>query len=145
LRNKRHIRYTAFHRFGGIGVRPIKEIKNPSTAASPNLRNTRPPNFQISVSLCATRLQLARHQPPLELLLQHLCRPCGLAASEISGDTKEKKTDGDNEDNAEDHNYTGFLASPVTLGELVSGIAHLERLQSGDGCHFEGFIIKSQH
>jgi hypothetical protein len=76
--------------------------------------------------------------------MQHLCRSCGLAASKVSGDTEKDKTDGNDEDNAEDHNDTSFLASPVTFGELVSGIAQLERLQSGDGCHFEGFTIKCQ-
>jgi hypothetical protein len=73
-----------------------------------------------------------------------MLRSCGLAASEVSGDTEIEKTDGDHEDNAEDHNDTGFLASPVTLGELVSGIAQLERLQSGDCCHFKDFTIKGQ-
>jgi hypothetical protein len=48
---------------------------------------------------------------------------CGLAAREVFGDTEIEKTDGDDEDDAEDYNNTGFLASPVTLGELVSGIA----------------------
>jgi hypothetical protein len=81
-------------------------------------------------------------QSALKILLHHLCWSCGLAASEVFGDTEEAEADSDDEDNAEDHNDTGFLAGPVALGELVNSIAHLERLQSGDGCHFEGFTIK---
>jgi len=94
--------------------------------------------------MCNPKLPLLHHPSPSQTLIHHLCWSCGLATSEISGDTEIEKTDADDEDDAEDHDNTGLLASPVTLGELVSGIAQLERLQSRDCCHFEGFTIKGQ-
>jgi hypothetical protein len=146
LRKEYHIGYTAFQRFGGIRVQPIKETRHPLynrlSKREESARLERP----VSSPLCATPSSHSHTiQAPFKFVIQQLCSwSCGLAASEVFRDTEEEETDSNDEDNAEDHDDASFLAGPVTLGELMDGIAHLERLRIRDGCHFEIFMIKRQ-